>query len=96
MSITLKIEFPHLNGAVKMMRFSTDIPIQQIVKEIKEKLDFSGIDHALYVPPIEGRTKVGQWLKENHTLMFYNLSGDVRTLYARETEKNALFLFVRK
>jgi hypothetical protein len=81
MSITLKVEFPHLGGAVKAMRFPTDQSIQVVLKDILEKVDFSssgaqGVDHWLFLPA-QGR-HAAQWLRPNFSLGYYNLANDVR------------------
>jgi len=76
MAVALKIHFPS-NGQTKAMRFSMDVAIQQIISEIKEKINFDGADHGLFQPEVVGKTKP-RWLKENHTLLFYSIGQDVR------------------
>lgn len=75
MAVALKVVFPS-SGQTKAMRFSLDVPIQTIIAEIKEKINFDGADHGLFQNEIPGKNKA-RWLKENHTLKFYNFGQDV-------------------
>ncbi len=78
MSVALKVVFPS-TGQTKAMRFSLDVPIQTVITEIKEKINFDGADHGLFQNELAGKTKA-RWLKENHTLKFYNIGQEVRIL----------------
>jgi len=81
--IHLKVQCPHLGDALKGMRFSLEVPIQAVVREIAEKLDFKGADHGLFQPEVEGRNKA-RWLKETNTLKYYNLTNDLVVIFKKK------------
>lgn len=90
MAIALKVHFPG-TGAIKAMRFSVDVPIQQVVSEIREKISATpvpgqtdGADHGLFQPEVPGKQKA-RWLKENHTLKYYNLAQETEVVYKKKT-----------
>lgn len=58
------------------MRFSLDIPIHQVINEIKEKMGFDGSDHGLFQQAIAGRSKA-RWFQPDRPLRYYNLIQDV-------------------
>ena len=79
MSITLKVQFPHLGNAVKAMRFSTDIPIQQVLMDIREKIELgtgNALDHWLFLPTQPRYS--AKWLRPNYTLGYFGLANEVR------------------
>lgn len=75
MSISLRIL--HEEQA-RPMRFSLDIPIHQVISEIREKMGFDGSDHGLFQPAVAGRNKA-RWFQETRSLRYYSLVQDVRT-----------------
>jgi hypothetical protein len=60
----------------KTMRFPPDMPVYEILKEIKEKTDHGGADHGLFQPGSRG-TKP-RWFALNRTLKFYGVGSNVR------------------
>eukprot|EP01128_Nolandella_sp_AFSM9_P006787 TRINITY_DN3568_c0_g1_i1.p1 TRINITY_DN3568_c0_g1~~TRINITY_DN3568_c0_g1_i1.p1 ORF type:complete len:2426 (+),score=783.97 TRINITY_DN3568_c0_g1_i1:67-7278(+) len=60
-----------------------DIPVQQVIKEIKEKISFEGSDHGLFQPAVKGNK--ARWFKLNHSLKFYNLPQDTEVVFKKMT-----------
>jgi len=58
------------------MRFSLDVPIHQVILEIKEKVGHELNDHGLFQPPAPATKTKGRWLQENRGLRHYTLPQD--------------------
>jgi len=80
--ISLRVYFPQTDQ-FKVMRFSQDIPVRDVLADVLEKTEIGGADHGMFQPPIEGRSK-GRWFKENHTLKYYDLRTDTDVHYKKK------------
>lgn len=90
MSVSLKVGLP--GGRTKAMRFAQAMSISEVIQDIMEKTEQGGADHGLFLPPIEG-VRSGQWLKEDRTIMFYDLqAGDSVELKKKNSTKKISFI----
>eukprot|EP01129_Flabellula_baltica_P013584 TRINITY_DN6336_c0_g1_i1.p1 TRINITY_DN6336_c0_g1~~TRINITY_DN6336_c0_g1_i1.p1 ORF type:complete len:2441 (-),score=740.57 TRINITY_DN6336_c0_g1_i1:26-7348(-) len=81
--ISLKIFFDK-TSQTKVMRFSLDIPIRDVVAEINEKLPTAGgQDFGVFQPVVVGRNKA-RWFKENHTLKYYELRSEEEVIFRKK------------
>lgn len=80
--ISLKVVC-NVSGVVqeKTFRFSPDLAVWEASKEISEKLNVGGADHALFQAASGSRK--GRWLKPNITLKAAELLSGVRTPHTR-------------
>lgn len=58
------------------MKFSPEMAVWEVCKEIVEKVKEGGQDHGLFQPP--ANQKKGRWLKPNFTLKYYDIQAGVR------------------
>jgi hypothetical protein len=76
MALALKI-FLESQSQYKVMKFTQDMNVAEVICEIREKTEIGGSDHGLFRPANEAEGKCPQWLKETKTLQFYELENGV-------------------
>jgi hypothetical protein len=66
-----------MGGKTKTMRFTGNMSISEACKDIREKTEDGGADHALFRPPNDLKHRKGAWLLGNRTFNFYDvISGE--------------------
>jgi hypothetical protein len=77
MALNIKVEW---GASQKMFRFSSEMTIFEVCKQIREKLQIEGDgkDHGLF-QPAEG-ARLGRWLRQERTLQYYDMKNNVREL----------------
>eukprot|EP01119_Soliformovum_irregulare_P005210 TRINITY_DN1675_c0_g1_i1.p1 TRINITY_DN1675_c0_g1~~TRINITY_DN1675_c0_g1_i1.p1 ORF type:complete len:1447 (-),score=577.25 TRINITY_DN1675_c0_g1_i1:61-4401(-) len=84
MSLNLKINLPAL-GVTKIMRFSEQMSVNEVCKQVLEKTNVGGKDHCLFQPsPPSDTTSVGRWLKPERTLEYYDLKTNDTVEYRKK------------
>lgn len=81
MSLNLKIK---LGDSTKVMRFAENMSISEAVKVIQEKTGVGGKDHGLFKPSLESEKTVGQWMRVDKTLEFYDLNPNETIEYKKK------------
>jgi len=82
--ISLRVNFPQ-NDQTAVMRFSLDMPVRDIIAEIYDKTGLGGDHFGIFQIPV-GRSK-GRWIKEFHTLEYYDLKNDSVVQYKNKRRK---------
>lgn len=81
MSLTLKIK---IGDATKAMRFAENMSVSEALKVIHEKTEIGGKDHGLFKPALESEKIVGQWMRMDKTLEFYDLNPSQEIEYKKK------------
>ena len=62
-----------------VFRFAENMSIAEAIKLIQEKTAIGGKDHGLFKPSHQNEKTMGQWMRMDKTLEFYDLYPNVRT-----------------
>jgi hypothetical protein len=75
MALNLKI---HINGDSKMMRFTQEMTVAEVIRDIQTKSKVGGDDYGLFDPGDKDKSKPPMWFKDNQPLMAYGITNGVR------------------
>lgn len=74
MSLNIKISLV-AEKTTKVIRFTENMSVHEACKVIQEKTSIGGKDHGLFKPsPEADKSSVGQWLRPEKTLEFYDIT----------------------